>query len=114
MTPFELMFGRRAELPTAVKQPPRLTYCYDDFAQELRERLRAAHQEAKEKLDAGKEKSKIQYNKDADEVEFCIGDKVLLKNDVLRRGRSKKLSQPWIGPYEVVEKNSEVNYTIRY
>lgn len=114
MTPFELVFGRQAELPTAVKQPPRLTYCYDDFAQELRERLRAAHQEAKEALDTGKEKSKIQYDKNAESMEFEVGDKVLLKNNVLRRGRSKKLTQPWIGPYEITEKNSDVNYTIRY
>jgi hypothetical protein len=30
-----------------------------------------------------------------------VGDKVLLYDETIRRGRSKKLSPQWLGPYEV-------------
>jgi hypothetical protein len=38
------------------------------------------------------------------------GDKVLLYDETVRMGRSKKLSNQWIGPYEVigVEKVNEI------
>lgn len=35
------------ELPTALKVPPRPTYSYDDYAQEIRERLRATNEVAR-------------------------------------------------------------------
>jgi hypothetical protein len=31
-----------------------------------------------------------------------VGDKVLLYDETVRRGRSKKLSSQWLGPYEVI------------
>jgi len=43
---------------------------------------------------------------------YKIGDKVLVY-DELRRGRSKKLESLWTGPYKIIEKNSEVNYTVK-
>jgi len=42
-----------------------------------------------------------------------VGDKVLLYDETMRRGRSKKLDSLWAGPYTVIQKNSEVNYTIK-
>ncbi|KMQ82224.1 enzymatic polyprotein endonuclease reverse, partial [Lasius niger] len=36
-TPFELVYGHQAEIPTALSKPPRATYSYEDYAQELRE-----------------------------------------------------------------------------
>ena len=41
-----------------------------------------------------------------------MGDKVLLYDETVRRGRSRKLSSQWIGPYEVVEVN-KVNAAVR-
>lgn len=40
-------------------------------------------------------------------------DRVLLYNESVRRGRSKKLEQQWVGPYTVLEKISPVNYIIK-
>jgi len=44
---------------------------------------------------------------------FRIGDKILLQDETLRRGRSKKLEASWTGPYRVIEKLSDVNYKIQ-
>lgn len=49
-TPFELEYRNKATLPSALLTKPRTTYTYDDYAQELKEQIRAANQIAKENL----------------------------------------------------------------
>ena len=109
--PFELVYGHRANLPTALTKPPKLTYSYEDYAKELRERIRATNQVAREHTKDEKAKAKLQFDKKSKEATFKVGDKVLLHDETVQRGRSKKLDSQWIGPY--VEKHSDVNYTIR-
>ncbi|KAM0730356.1 Retrovirus-related Pol polyprotein from transposon 412 [Formica fusca] len=112
-TPFELVYGHQADLPTALTRPPKPTYNYNDYAQELKERLRATNQLAKEHVKEEKIKAKQQYDKNTRKIKFKVGDKVLVYDETLRRGRSKKLESLWIGPYTIIEKNSDVNYTIK-
>jgi len=90
-TSFELTYGHQAILPTALIKPPKPTYSYDDYAQELRERLRATNQLAKDRLKEEKFKAKLQYDKSVNEKIFKVGDKVLLHDETVRRERSKKL-----------------------
>jgi len=46
-TPFELIYGHQATLPTALSLPPKPTYTYDNYAEELKQRLRATQQVTK-------------------------------------------------------------------
>jgi len=112
-TPFELTYGHQAILPSALARPPKPTYSYDDYAQELRERLRATNQLAKDHLQEEKFKAKLQYDKGVNKKIFKIGDKVLLLDETVRRGRSKKLESQWVGPYTIIAKFSDVNYEIK-
>jgi hypothetical protein len=57
---------------------------------------------AKQKLIAAKEQSKRHFDEKAKEVQINIGDKVLLYDETVCRDRSKKLSNQWIGPCEVI------------
>jgi len=75
---FELVYGHQADLPTALTKPPKPTYNYDDYAQELKERLRAINRFAREHIKDEKTKAKIQYDKKAKEIIFKIGDKILI------------------------------------
>jgi len=34
---------------------------------------------------------------------FKIGQQILVKHESVRRGRSKKLEAPYVGPYEIVK-----------
>jgi len=43
---------------------------------------------------------------------FTVGDKVLLKDEKIRRGRSAKLSPPFIKPYEITDVD-DVNITLK-
>lgn len=51
--------------------------------------------------------------KKAKQITYEKSDKVLLYDETVRRGRSKKLNMTWIGPYEVMEKHANENYTIK-
>lgn len=97
-TPFELVFGHTSTLPSALKDQPSPQYSYDDYVAELKSRL----QTAKENLLSSKTRSKERYDKKTESMELREGDKVLLYDETVRRGRSRKLSSQWIGPYEVV------------
>ena len=112
-TPYEVMFGRKAEMPSALKQKNKPFYAYDDYVSELREKMRKTNQIAGENLIENKEKRKEIYDKNAKEPTFKVGDMVLLKSETVRQGRSKKLGPAMLGPYEVLEKISDVNFKIK-
>jgi hypothetical protein len=69
---------------------------------ELKSRLQTVHEVVKEKLLEAKQKSKKYYDQSAEEVKLNVGDRVLLFDETVRRGRSRKLSSQWIGPYKVL------------
>jgi len=98
-------------LPSALKKPPVLRYNYDDYASELKDRLQAVHQQEHRNLLESKVKSKEHYGKTAGQTKLQVGDKVLLVDGTVRRGRSCKLSAQWIGPYTVTDMD-KVNATI--
>ena len=111
-TPFELVDGFQSTLPSTLQEAPNPQYSYDDYVLELKGRLQTAHEVARQKLITAKEKSKEYFDKKAHEVTINIGDRVLLYDETVRRGRSKKLSSQWIGPYEVIGVD-KVNATIK-
>jgi transposase InsO family protein len=102
-TPFELMFGHPSILPSALKGPPEPQYNYDDYVSELRCRLQTTHQQAHQNLISSKNKSKSYHDEMARPLKLQVGDKVLLFDETVRRGRSRKLSAQWIGPYTITE-----------
>jgi len=80
------MYGHQVILPMILTKQPKQTYSYEDYAQELRERIRATNQLAKEYLKQEKEKAKQQYDKTINKRTFKIGDKILLYDEIVKRG----------------------------
>jgi hypothetical protein len=76
-TPYELVFGHKFTLPSALKDTPGPQYNYDDYASEL-SRLQPAHQMAKENLISSKTKSKEYYGQKTETFALHAGDRVLL------------------------------------
>lgn len=111
-TPFELVYGFQARLPSSIQSMPNLNYSYDDYLKDLKLKLQISHSVAKDKLIHKKHISKNYYDRNVKDIKFQIGDKVLLYDETVRRGRSKKLDASWIGPYEIITQDSPVNYTI--
>jgi hypothetical protein len=85
------------------KDPPEIRYNYDTYIQEIQSRLQACYEVARSNLKAKKEKSKNKYYEMNTNVPlFAVGEKVLLHDERMRRCRCAKLSQPYIGPYEII------------
>jgi len=70
---------------------------------ELKSRLQTSHQRARHSLLRSKNKSKEHYDETTKALELRVGDNVLLFDETVCRGRSRKLSAQWIGPYIVTE-----------
>jgi hypothetical protein len=85
---------------------------YDSYVQELQARLQSCFDTVRSNLQAKKEKSKEYYDKNTNVSLFVVGEKVLLHDEKVRRGRSAKLSPPFIGPYEMISID-DVNITLR-
>jgi hypothetical protein len=90
-TPFELVYGFKASMPSVLQEQPSTQYNYEDYVTELKARLQTAHQVARKRLIMHKQKSKEYYDKGKQETKLRVGGKVLLYDETVRRGRSKKL-----------------------
>jgi len=79
---------------------------------ELQSRLQSSYQAARNNLVRHKERSKEYHDRNVNTPLFTTGDKDLLHDERVRRGRSAKLSSPWIGPYDIVDVD-DVNVTLK-
>ena len=112
-TPHELMFGRKPNiLGLLQREPPETQYAYDSYIKELQSRLQSSYQAARISLESQKERSKEYHDRNINTPLFTVGDKVLLHDEKIRRGRSAKLSPPFIGPYEIIDVD-DVNITLK-
>ena len=112
-TPYELLYGRKPDLPSSLKKDPEVIYNFDDYYNELKSRLQHSHQIARETLIKNKERAKINYDKTSNDLKLKVGDKVLLRNEANVIGKPKKLLPLYQGPYEVILINTDQNCTIK-
>ena len=111
-SPFELMFGRRPRENLRIlyesweeeMQPQPLT----EYVTKLRDRLRCAHDLARENLEKAQQKMKEYYDRKSRYREFKEGDLVLLFDST----RGKPLQARYRGPFVVLNKLGPVNYLI--
>jgi len=108
--PYEVMYGRKINMPNSITKPPEPRYNYEDYHIELKQKLQVSHQIARDRLMEQKQKTKEQYDQNQNPTNIHVGDRVLLKNNA----RKGKLSAKWLGPYEVIElKTNENDFTER-
>jgi len=100
-SPYELVFGYRPSLPSALTQPLEVSYTYDNYIDQLKYRLNKSWEIAQDHLKISKEKSKQYYDKNINNPEYKIGDHIYLQNKKTRL--AKKLSTNYLGPYEITK-----------
>ncbi|XP_074315337.1 uncharacterized protein LOC141651528 [Silene latifolia] len=70
----------------------------------------------RQKMRAAQDRQKGNADLKKSDIEFSVGDKVLLKvspmKGVIRFGKKGKLSQKYIGPYEILDRVGEVAYRL--
>jgi len=98
--PFQLLFGRLPNLPGVLqRQPPS---AYDTYLKELEAMLQSSYAMARQNLEISKAYNKRHYGQYVHVPKFKTSEQILVKDESVRRGRSKKLEVPYVGPYEIV------------
>lgn len=98
-SPFQLVFGVVPKFPDCISNTnidP--IYNFDNYAKELKFNLQSMHKQAKFLLEKSKQANKVYFDKNANIVNFQIGDQVLLKNE-----EKNKLDNEYVGPFVVIE-----------
>ena len=116
MTANMLMLGR------AVRRPISLAYifnelvpqsCPHEYVKELLKNFHEVHHLARDKLKTAMKIQKQAYDTKIREADFHVGDLVYRQNLLLKKGDSRKLAPPWVGPFLVVQQLSEVTYKVQ-
>jgi hypothetical protein len=97
-TPYEILFGRKANIPGHLQQKPAPVYNYDDVIHDIKRKLRECHEIARANLTQSKQRRVVQQISEVNMPTFQKGDKVLLRNE-----KAGKLDSLWMGPYIIAE-----------
>jgi hypothetical protein len=97
-TPYEVLFGRKANIPGYLQQKPTPLYNYDDLIHDIKRKMQECHEIARANLIQTKQR-RVEDQKDKVYMpSFKVGDTVLLKSE-----KHSKLDPLWLGPYKVLE-----------
>ena len=103
-SPFYLLYGRDARLPTdEVLAAPLDRYLIDanDYRRELTEKMQEAWESAQVCIKKAQARQKQQYDKRTRPETFSVGDRVFIHMPATRTGPAYKLARPFHGPYRV-------------
>ena len=115
-TPFFLMFGRQARIPTHLMYgtaEPESLDC-GEYAAQLRKSMANAYRIARESSAGKQERQAEMYNEKVHGKPHDVGSLVWLLNPQVPRGKSKKMHKWWTGPYRVVKRISDVTYRVQH
>ncbi len=102
-SPYELVFGHKAHIPSSITQNPEFKYTYETYFDQLKLKLNSLHDSARQTLIYNKEKSKLHYDKSLHVKNLQVGDLVLVQNKQTQVGISKKLLPRYHGPYPIIK-----------
>jgi transposase InsO family protein len=98
-TPFQLTYGRLANLPIEITRGPiEPIYNIDNYAKELKFRFQSAFERTNKLLIDYKERRKLAYDKNVRNLSLSVKDKVLLALENM-----VKLDKVYAGPFEVIK-----------
>jgi hypothetical protein len=111
-TPFELLLGEKARLPSFPNEDIQRVHYGETSAAERFNLLQKLRKLAHDNATANGQKTKEQYDKKAMPHPFKIGDKVLIAND-FDTTKNQKLVPNWKGPGEIIDIN-DTNAKIKF
>ncbi|XP_015121826.1 uncharacterized protein LOC107044459 [Diachasma alloeum] len=98
-TPFGVLYGKRAVLPSNVTDEDEPIHTYNDYMVDLINKLQKIHQLAFDHLEKAKLHSKSLYDRNARPIDLKIGQFVYVEKEP----KIGKLDQAYTGPYEIVD-----------
>lgn len=111
ISPYELVFGQKPRLPSVFVEP-RQGVTHKEFLVHLVDKLTHLRKTAKKNLLNAKELAKEYYDRKVKPLVLDPGDYVYALHETVRTG-SKKLTDQYDGPFQVIRKINDVNYEIK-
>ena len=115
-TPYELVFGMKPKVPLdLLAESPKLELFFnpESYAETIQEELRRAYKRVSEARDLKMDKAKLRYDRKVRAASFNVNDKVWLLDTAMKKGVCKKLSKKYKGPYNVITRLEDCNYTLK-
>jgi hypothetical protein len=85
----------------------------DDYYENLQRQLDIIKAKVKKNTKSAKQIQKKQYDKKLHFKPFEIGDRVPMYNPTIRKGMTKKFVRPWVGPFIIAGKVSNILYRLK-
>ena len=111
VTPYEVMFGRKANTSISYIQE-KSNMPENDYLVKLKRDITRMHRIITENQALARIRDKENYDKKSGK-NFEIGEQVLLFNPAVKLGESRKFAPHYKGPYEIEAKQGDTNYVIR-
>uniref|UniRef100_A0A146M1A3 RNA-directed DNA polymerase n=2 Tax=Lygus hesperus TaxID=30085 RepID=A0A146M1A3_LYGHE len=113
-SPYEVVYGRAMRLPAPADMDlGEDVEPYVNHVEQLRTTLEALWQKLAAAQRVAVSKQRAGYDKKATETTYRVGDRVYLYNPAVKRGRVRKFTKPWQGPYRVVGVPSPLNVVLQ-
>ena len=113
MAPFEALYGRKCRTPVCWDEVSERRLVGPELVQVTSEKVKVV----RDNLKIARDRHKSYADNHRRDLQFEISDQVFLKispwKGVLRFGKRGKLSQRYIGPYEIVSKVGPVAYKLK-
>ncbi|XP_074264523.1 uncharacterized protein LOC141587008 [Silene latifolia] len=114
ITPFEAFYGRKCRSPVCWDDSTEVVVLGPEMVQDMVKQVHFIRQ----KMKAAQDRQKSCADLHRRDIEFAVGDKVLLKvspiRGVMRFSKRRKLSQNSIGPYDILDRNIELDEALNY
>ncbi|GJY07585.1 hypothetical protein Tco_0374639, partial [Tanacetum coccineum] len=111
--PFEALYGRKCRSPICWSEVGDSQLIGPELIRETTEKI----VQIKKRLLEARSRQKSYADVRRKPLEFCVGDKVMLKvspwKGVVRFGRRGKLSPRYVGPFEIIERIGPVAYKLQ-
>lgn len=101
-TPFELIFGKQARLPTHFSETVIVDpiYNHESYVTELKYKLQLINNKARLMSEKAKQNRSLVQSKQSKPIQITIGDKVWLRNE-----NRRKLDKVQSGPFEIISED---------
>jgi len=107
------MMAFRSSVHSSTNIRPYNTSSYSEFVADLQGGLEAAYRDVRQNLKVAQRRQKDAYDKGVRHMVFEAGDLVLRYDPQLKPGEANQFHRQWEGPYEIVERVTNVTYRVK-